>query len=164
MSSVYFLGDLHLDHKAICKYRTDFESVEQHNKVIKELYHKKVTKRDKVFFMGDVAFSDEALEDLKNWKGLKFLIVGNHDLDFHKMKDLCEVFEDVYGLLKYKEFWLSHAPIHPDELRGKVNIHGHVHSKSIPDCRYFNTSIEVINFVPIELHEIRKKLATNVKT
>lgn len=126
MSAVYFLSDLHINHKNICKFRTGFTSVEEHNALIKENYHKRVTKRDIAYFLGDVAFDRESLADVKTWIGAKkILICGNHDLDHHTMKDIVEAFDEVYSLKKYKEFWLSHAPIHSDELRGKVNIHGH---------------------------------------
>jgi len=159
MSAVYFLSDLHLAHKNICKFREGFTSVEQHNALIKENYHKRVTKRDTVYFLGDVAFDKESLADVKTWAGAKkILICGNHDLDHHTMKDLVEVYDEVYSLKKYKEFWLSHAPIHPDELRGKVNIHGHTHYHNIADARYVNVSMEQINYTPIELHEIRAKI------
>jgi calcineurin-like phosphoesterase family protein len=162
MSAVYFLSDLHLAHKNICKFREGFTSVEEHNALIKENYHKRVTKRDTVYFLGDVAFDKESLADVKTWAGAKkILICGNHDLDHHTMKDLVEAYDEVYSLKKYKEFWLSHAPIHPDELRGKVNIHGHTHYHNIADDRYVNVSLENINFTPIELHEIRRNL--NVK-
>ena len=159
MSAVYFLSDLHLAHKNICKFREGFASVEEHNALIKENYHKRVTKRDTVYFLGDVAFDKESLADVKTWVGTKkILICGNHDLDHHTMKDLVEVYDEVYSLKKYKEFWLSHAPIHPDELRGKVNIHGHTHYHNIADARYVNVSMEQINYTPIELHEIRAKI------
>lgn len=88
----------------------------------------------------------------------KVWVTGNCT-DHHTMKDLVEAFDEVYSLKKYKEFWLSHAPIHPDELRGKVNIHGHTHYHNISDARYVNVSMEQINFMPIELHEIREQLS-----
>ena len=157
MANVWFLGDLHLDHKNICNFRPQFESVEHHNQTIKDNYHKVVTKRDKVYFMGDVAFSKEMLKDVKTWTAAaKVLIVGNHDLERGvTMKDLCNVFDEVYSFVKYKEFWLSHCPIHPDELRGKKNIHGHCHYKNIDDSRYFNTSMENIGYAPIDLTNLR---------
>ena len=164
MSAVYFLSDCHLNHKNICKFREGFTSVEQHNALIKENYHKRVTKRDTVYFLGDVAFDKESLADVKTWAGAKkILICGNHDLDHHTMKDLVEVYDEVYSLRKYKEFWLSHAPIHPDELRGKVNIHGHTHYHNIADDRYVNVSMEQINYTPIELHEIRAKIYKEIE-
>ena len=126
MSEVYFIGDLHAGHKNICKFRQQFESEEQHFQHMKEVYHTIVTKRDRVFFMGDTAFTKERLRDIATWVGHKTAILGNHDLEKEcTIRDYVEAFDDVQGFMKYKEFWLSHAPIHPNELRGKINIHGH---------------------------------------
>ena len=165
MATVWFIGDVHRGHKNIHKYR-GFESAEHHDEHVKELYHSVVTKRDLVFFMGDTCFTHEALEDVKTWTAeKKVLIVGNHCQERGiSMKDLVNVYDEVYGFKKYKEFWLSHAPIHPDELRGKVNIHGHVHGQTIPDSRYFNTSLENIGFTPINLETIRERISESNKT
>ena len=43
----------------------------------------------------------------------------------------------------------------PDKLKGKINLHGHVHSNNIDDLLYFNVSMENINYTPISLEEIR---------
>lgn len=157
MANVLFIGDIHGGHKNISNFRTQFNSEEENFEFIKENYYKKVTKRDKVFFMGDIAFTLERLKDISTWPAQqKILICGNHDTDNIDMKTLCEHFDKVYSLIKYKEFWLTHCPIHPDELRGKYCIHGHTHNYNIDDSRYFNTSCENINYTPISLHEIRE--------
>jgi len=49
MANVWMCADLHLGHKNIYKFRTQFESEEHHRNTVKENYHKVVTKRDKVF-------------------------------------------------------------------------------------------------------------------
>ena len=68
------------------------------------------------------------------------------------------MFDDVQGFVKYKDYWLSHCPIHPNELRGKYNLHGHVHNKTVEDVRYFNCSLENIDYTPISLDQIREIL------
>lgn len=156
MSNVLFAGDPHLDHRNITKYRTQFSSCEDAFNDFEEKYHKRVTKRDKCILTGDVAFSEEAARRIAKWPGQKVLIVGNHCTEHVPMKILAECFDEVHALLKYKEFWVSHAPMHPNELRGKINIHGHVHSKTIDDIRYFNTSLENIDYGLISLFEIRE--------
>lgn len=157
MSEVYFIGDLHAGHKNIHKFRTQFESEEDHFKFVKKAYYGVVTKRDRVFFMGDTAFTKERLWDIATWPRHKTAILGNHCTERGcTIRDYVEAFDDVQGFMKYKEFWLSHAPIHPNELRGKINIHGHVHSATIEDERYFNTSLENIGYSPISLQQIRK--------
>ena len=159
MSNVWFTSDLHLGHRNIHKFRTQFESEEHHREVIKENYHKVVTKRDKVFFLGDVAFIQECLEDVGTWVGeRKVLIVGNHCVDNIPMSEIVKHFDEVYSLLKYKEYWLSHAPIHPNELRGKYNLHGHVHYASLDDPRYLNCCLENTDYAPIDLNEVRRRL------
>lgn len=166
MANVWFIGDLHRGHKNIHKYRKQFESAEDHDEAMKEAYHNVVTKRDVVFFMGDTAFTHEALADVATWAGeKKILICGNHDIERGiTMKDVANAFDEVYALRKYKEFWLSHAPMHPAELRGKVNIHGHVHEQSVNDARYFNTSLENIEFAPISLMALRERVNATLKS
>lgn len=161
MSNVLFLGDLHAGHKAIAKYRTQFRDEQDHFEFMEGQYHKRVTKRDKCYFMGDAVFTFERLQQIAKWPGQKVLICGNHDTDNLTMRQLCDHFDDVKALVKYKEFWLSHAPIHPKELRGKANIHGHVHNEPIPALDYFNTSLENTNFDLISLFEIRDIIARN---
>lgn len=157
--NIWFMGDVHGGHENIIKFRNQFQSEEEHFSHIEKNFNKLVTKRDKVFFMGDTAFTFEKLERIKKWNGqTKVLILGNHDTDRLNIKDLCNYFDEIHGLVKYKEFWLSHCPIHPDELRGKFNIHGHTHAFSIDDDRYFNTCPEQTYYSPISLHAIRKSL------
>ena len=160
MANVYFMSDAHLDHKNICNFRTQFSSVEEHNALIKENYHKVVTKRDVVFMLGDMCFSKEMLCEVKSWVAeKKILICGNHDLERGiTMQDLCNTYDAIYSLHKYKGMWLSHAPIHPQELRGKFNVHGHMHFDKIDDPKYLNVCMEHTDFSPIDLNEVRRRL------
>lgn len=152
MSRVLFIGDLHLGHKNIHKFRKEFSSQEEHEELILENLHKYVRPRDKVFYLGDAAFNNEVTRRLAGVPGRKVLVRGNHDnAQFH---EYVQVFEDVQGIMRYKYAWLSHCPIHPQELRGKINIHGHVHSATIPDVRYVNCSAENIGYIPIDYRAI----------
>lgn len=159
MANVWFIGDIHGGHRNVHKFRTSFESEEQHFQYVKGNFHKVVGKRDKVFFMGDTAFTEERLIDISSWVcDSKVLICGNHDTDNISMRTLVSYFDEVHSLLRYKKFWLSHCPIHPDELRGKINIHGHVHHANINDKRYFNTSLENTGYFPVDLNFIKNEM------
>lgn len=161
MAEVYFAGDGHLYHRNICKYRPQFSSVEEHNTaIIKAFDH--VTKRDKTFFTGDWVFEKEALDLISLIPGQKHLIMGNHD-DYTLMSDMLKVFDSVSGDIKYKEFWVTHIPVHSDELRGKLNIYAHTHGSFIDDDRYFCTSMEQINYTAVSLQQIRKEFAERKK-
>ena len=175
MANVLFCSDLHFGHVNIGKFREPLgvSSEVENRERIKEDWRKKVTKRDIVYLLGDACFTQETLVDFATLPGIKVLVRGNHDnLD---TQVYMQYFDGVYGLLKYKEFWLSHAPIHPDELRGKVNLHGHVHFSSIRkpfnpvydtkqelDKRYFNCCPEnlwpLVGSSLIALREIRECL------
>lgn len=157
MANVLFISDLHLGHKNIIKYRPEFASIEEHDQAICDNWNSIVTKRDVVYVLGDSAFTMGGLSMIGELNGTKLLVRGNHEGKLRTL-DLLRVFDEVYGLVKYKEFWLSHAPIHPAELRGKVNIHGHVHRKTLPDSRYVNVSCEAVDYTPKPLHVIRDSL------
>lgn len=129
----------------LCTLQKSSKVVSSKRVIVERLEHKEDT-----FGVTMVHGTTIARRDGKVW------VTGNCLEKECTILDYVQVFDDVQGFMKYKEFWLSHAPIHPNELRGKVNIHGHVHSATIDDDRYFNTSLENIGYKPISLQEIRK--------
>lgn len=150
MSKLYVISDLHLDHKKILEFspKRGGTNVEEHNEWIVESWNSVVTKRDTVIVLGDVAFSVEALDKyMPRMAGNKVLVRGNHDK--FDLGVYLKYFSNVYGLVKKRGFWLSHPPIHPQELRGRKNIHGHVHSATVPDDHYINACVEACNGVPM---------------
>lgn len=162
MSNVFFIGDPHLGHRNIVKFRKHlgFASEKEHREWIMDNWQSVVGRRDKVFVMGDAAFGEDALKEFDKLYGNKILVRGNHD-DGWNARDALRYFNDVHGMIKYKGFWLTHCPIHPNELWGKVNIHGHVHTNTVNDPRYFNVSVENINGTPILFQDIQTKVAEN---
>ena len=158
MSNVFFIGDLHLGHKNVLKFEAThgFSSLEEREGYIIGQWCSCVRKNDLVFVLGDVAFETEKLEVMLSLPGRKILIRGNHDV-FSAMRYLT-FFEDIHGIMPYRaksiKAWLSHAPIHPNELRGRVNIHGHVHYETIQDPRYVNVSACAVDYKPQSLQEV----------
>ena len=164
MANVWFTSDWHLGHRNILKFRNNygFESIEHHNGDLVKNFNQKVSKRDKTFFLGDMCFDIDALDVIRGLNGRKVLVLGNHDRDSNKRPtiiQLAEVFDDIQSLVGYKDLWLSHAPIHPDELRGKKNVHGHTHGSCIDDPRYLNVCPEHTDFKPIDLNEVRRRFS-----
>lgn len=163
MANVWFISDIHGGHKNLVRWREDFTTEEEHFEFVKINYHKVVTKRDHVYFLGDIAFTQERLWEISGWAGeKKILVCGNHDTEHISMRDLVNAFDEVHSLLKYKEFWLSHAPVHQDELRGKKNVHGHCHNHLINDPRYMNVCLEQTGYGPVSLETVRKRFAARV--
>jgi calcineurin-like phosphoesterase family protein len=169
MSNVFFLGDLHLGHTNIHKFREEysFATREKHDEAVLESIERTCNpKRDTLYLMGDVYFNREGYkfaERLSASVAHLHLILGNHDFGNGSnqgqliMRELLEkkYIKTIRSLYKYKDVWLSHAPIHPVELRGSKNIHGHVHNKTLDDDNYFNLSLEnTIDFAPVSFESI----------
>lgn len=157
MSTSRFIADMHMRHKNIFKYRPVFESTQHNDLYFKYILERICTKRDTMYFLGDILFDEYYIPFIKELPGKKVLIMGNHCSEYVHITKLIQAFDDIHAILKYKEFWLTHAPIHSDELRGKINIHGHVHTESINDKRYLNVSADssFSKFFPRTLEEVR---------
>ena len=160
MSEVFFISDLHFGHRSILKYRQreGITTEQEHSELIFHNIMTVVSKRDNLWVLGDVAFTKEWLYKLKYIKCRKNLILGNHDE--HNMQDYLNVFDSVHAFVKFREFWLSHCPMHEAELRGRINVHGHVHKQTImkdgkPDPRYYNVCVENVDWKPISLTELK---------
>lgn len=155
----FVISDLHLGHKNILKYSGALRggtTSEEHDEWIISQWNSTVKKNDLVYLLGDVAFNLEHYAKLRRMKGEKILVRGNHDVN--NVRHLIQYFGDICGLLSYRRtFWMSHAPIHPVELRGRFNIHGHVHQNSIDDRRYINACVEMSYGIPQNLDELFEK-------
>lgn len=146
--SVFIVGDCHFGHRNIAKFRPFVSSPDDNENRICAEWRATVHKRGIVYVMGDAAFTQDSLKLYDCLPGKKILLKGNHD-DMVSTADLSAIFAEQHGMLKYKGMWFTHSPIHPDELRGNPNVHGHVHSKPIMkrtwyggkklDPRYLNT-------------------------
>ena len=158
-SKKYIISDLHLSQKNILKYSGSLRggtTSEEHDEWIITQWNSIVTKHDLVYVLGDISMGRQGLALVKRLKGNKMLIRGNHDV--YATKDYLQYFQEVHGLLHYRGvFWMSHAPIHPNELRGRFNLHGHVHQNSIPDDRYINCCVEMSYGVPQSLDDLFEK-------
>lgn len=164
MSQVFFVGDLHLGHRNICKYRPQFDTVKEHDEFVFDSVMSVASKRNKLFMLGDCFFDQDAYfyvkDMMREFRSVEW-ILGNHDTDRLKLmwniKRLAHVIP-IHSMRKYKEFWLTHAPIHPDELYNKFNIHAHCHNHVINDDRYIGVSLEQTDYKPISLDKVRSKL------
>jgi len=166
MSKVYLISDLHFGHKNMERWAKDHRyipSIEEHDLWLIEQWNSIVTKRDVVKVLGDVAWTREGLEKVKLLNGTKHLVMGNHDT-FGVQAYMDVGFRILPGLARYKrDTWLSHAPIHPSELRGKFNIHGHVHhNDNTNDPRYYNVCVEASYGVPQLFQDVVGKLESRI--
>lgn len=161
MGEVWFISDTHFGHSNILKFERspgvplrDFSSVWEMEGYIYDLWNETVKPQDKVYHLGDVAFTKPALERMISLPGKKRLVRGNHDK--FKTSVYMKIFEEIYGVKQIDGFWFTHVPMHEDSVsRAKINIHGHLHANSLNDWRYFNASVEAIDYRPVNFDEIK---------
>ena len=157
MSNIWFTSDLHEGHRNIGKFRKlpqwaidqarEMHENGEHTEIgestlansiwIDTHWRLLVKKRDTVHCLGDNAFTEWGIDQIAARPGDKIQYGGNHD-DL-PMESYMRAFKNLRGCKKQRNVgWLSHFPLHPDELRGKFSIHGHVHYQTIDDWRYVN--------------------------
>ena len=153
---VLFTSDLHLGHKSIHKYRTYFSNADHHDTYVL-LQLSKLDKRTILYVLGDFLFDGPHLEEylsiISKMPCTIKVIPGNHDSKSLYTQTIAKNIITELPLFTYKGVWLSHCPIHPQEMRNRIgNIHGHLHNESIPDKKYFNVNLDVndFKFVPLE--------------
>jgi calcineurin-like phosphoesterase family protein len=105
----YFTADLHFNHSNIIEYcNRPFKHVKNMNNVLVRNFNSLVTNNDNLYIVGDLMMGnkDSGLEYVKQLKGNKYLILGNHDNFTYE--------QIVYmGIKKaYKYFILTRIP-HP---------------------------------------------------
>lgn len=177
MSTVRFIGCLHLKHEWMAKHRGFEDSVDHDTHLIKS-WNDLITKRDLTYILGDISMENpDAYKILDKLNGRKKVILGNHDLGKH-IPELLKYVDSVSGMQHYKGFWLTHAPVHPNELafvRG--NIHAHIHAQALPYTEvkvdywdksgiikskegkgYYNVDAFNIDFKPKSLDELHTKV------
>lgn len=160
----FLIGDTHFWHNNIITFKRnagsplrDFSCVEEMNEHIIEKWNSVVGPNDKVYHLGDVAFknSNSVTSIFPRLNGTKVLIKGNHDI--LKPSVYLQFFKDIRAYHQLDKILLAHIPVHPESLsRWKGQIHGHVHSNSLADPRYYNVSVEEINYTPVEFGVIKE--------
>lgn len=166
MSKVFFISDTHFGHVDIKRKRPLFSSTFEHDETITDnILTTCDRKRDTLYILGDVVIHRDSLSYLKRvCEGVAFvrIILGNHDNEFTRKHNptvpellACGV-TSVHGVIRYKESWLTHVPIHESEFRTReFNIHGHNHKMEvIEDKRYINVACEHVNYTPVGYKEL----------
>ena len=168
--TVFVISDLHLGHKGVLNYEYEgkplrpFADLHEMHQVICDRWRSVVTQSDKVYVLGDVSMTKSVKLLLAGLPGQKRLVKGNHDHFsdnwYHEAG-----FQRIYGVRQIDGIWLTHVPMHPQSMdRAQGNIHGHLHMNQVMrtwpdhgrDSRYFNCSVERINYTPISIDEIVK--------
>ena len=165
MSETFFISDSHFGHRGIITFSATapfrpFATIEEHDAELVRRWNSVVGKKDIVYHLGDFCFGKRNLPIAAELNGDKRLIMGNHDC--YATEDYLKYFTKLYGCKEYKGMILSPVPLHVSQLdRWYMNVHGHLHTDTIDNPRYFNVSCEQINLTPIPFDEILNRWADN---
>ena len=102
---IFVVADTHFNHENIIRYcNRPFNNVYEMNEKIIENWNSVVEKDDTVYHLGDYGFGkkEELQEIFNRLNGIKYLIMGNHDIRFGK-----KYYLDI-GFLEVKRHRVSH--------------------------------------------------------
>lgn len=122
MSVEWVTADLHLGHAKLINAepaRQRFADIEEHDRFIAAQWRERVAPHDIVYVLGDVAWNKRSLMQMRNWPGIKKLVLGNHDQ--LSMSTYLEIFRSVRAYRELTDDWgydwlLAHVPVHPGDL------------------------------------------------
>lgn len=156
-----FIADTHLFHgEGITRFRPQFKTMKEHDEFIIKKLNEHVNPTDTLTILGDVAIREGGWELLGQLHCRSVIVVpGNHcgeraEIDTTHVKRIMGAYSRrlPHGRL---EAVFTHIPVHPDCLdRWQVNVHGHLHDRTIDDPRYLCVSCEAVDYVPISTEDI----------
>ena len=160
----YFIADLHIDDPNILTYEhRPFENLTQMSASIIYNWTQTVGNDDEVYLLGDIG----NINVLSYLTGKITIVCGNHD-NYELIKTLYpNITVSKHPIMIDDVAWLSHEPIgYMAPEVPYINIHGHTHKFSYglvgknwqEGNRYFCCSVEQINYKPISMDEISKKI------
>lgn len=154
---IFFTADTHFSHENIIKYcQRPFQSVKEMDNTLIDNWNQVVGKEDTVYHLGDFGLFgrhyQKCSEIIDRLNGKIILIAGHHDRRY------LQLFEEVYKVLKVKGFTLSHYPNVPCGLYGGVLLHGHVHCLGKGAGSKVNVGVDVWDFKPVSLEEVRDEI------
>ena len=165
----YYIADTHFGHENILKMcRRPFESIEAMNDTLIRNWNERVTGNDTVYILGDLFYRCSDPEPiLRQLKGKKHLIVGNHDASWMNRVDLSQYFVSVDNLTEITDgirgITLCHYPLltWKHKLRTYM-IHGHIHNDTSTDYfpliaareRVLNAGVDINGFRPVTFEEL----------
>jgi calcineurin-like phosphoesterase family protein len=179
--NIFFISDTHFRHANMLNFIAhdghpirSFGSVWEMDECMIERWNQVVKPSDHIYHLGDVAMMRPRYirHTLERLNGHKRLVRGNHDI--YKTKEYLEFFDEIYGIRVLDRMLFTHIPVHPLSIgRFHANVHGHIHRN--PDyppvirtdavtqevrCQpYINISVEVMDYRPISLEDLKKKIA-----
>lgn len=169
---IYYVADLHFGHQSVIKFdNRPFSSVEEMDRILIELWNKKVSNKDLVYVVGDFAYRNTKPFEwyLKQLKGKKYLIIGNHDDKFLEAAAAMSYFEGVDKMCHVRDdgrnICVCHYPLAEwnGMYHGTYHVYGHIHNSTNVTFQFMRTLDKALNcgvainsYAPVTLKELEK--------
>lgn len=167
-----YIADMHLGHANIIKLSNrPFKNVDEMNKVLIDSYNSVVKDDDDVYIDGDLCYRcDNPLFYIKQLKGRKHLIIGNHDKFLLKNSEVRKCFVEIKDIITVndngRKIVICHYPMVEWDgyYRDVVHFYGHIHNNfDNPTSQYigkiknaYNIGVDVIGYKPLTYEQIVK--------
>lgn len=167
---ILYTADLHFGHKSVIGFdHRPFSDVDEMDAALIKLWNRRVRAEDHVYIIGDFAYRSEKGEEwyLRQLKGHKHLIIGNHDKRTLDNPAAMHYFESVDKMMHVTdngtEICLCHFPIAEwnGYHKGHTHIYGHIHSDRGETYRFMRTRKNALNagcmingYSPVSLREL----------
>jgi len=157
-NNVWIWSDLHFGHANVIGFSNrPFANVEEMDKQLVANFNDCVGHNDVSIWCGDVGFkaTERTNTLLDRCNGYKILVVGNHDLNHGKLRQLN--FNEQYVVYSVEtpdvDLVLTHYPIEVGLPKPYINVHGHVHDGTykFETDQHINVCCEFHNYRPLEL-------------
>ncbi|MCI8417528.1 MAG: hydrolase [Lachnospiraceae bacterium] len=167
---IYYTGDLHLGHANVIRHdQRPFATWEEMDQVLIENWNNRVTDTDLVYIGGDLIYKSERPAEwyLEQLKGIKFLIVGNHEqaiLDSKRARSYFEAIDKMMHITDGKnQICMCHFPIAEwnGYYRKHYHIYGHIHKDRgrtfqfmCQESRALNAGCMINGYRPVTFKEL----------
>lgn len=179
-----YISDLHFGHKNCIRFdHRPFADIDGMDRMLIELWNGRVYDDDHVYIIGDFCYrSDKAPEwYLRQLKGHKHLIIGNHDKVTLDSEKAMSYFESVDKLMHVTdtlngekiEIVCCHYPIVSwyKGRHGSYHIYGHVHSNTSDPAteimlnfdKALNAGCMINNYTPASVSELLRNKEEYIK-
>ena len=167
---IYFTADQHFYHKNIINSTNrPFSNEDEMNRVLIQNWNNKVSFNDNVYIVGDFTMKGPELASsiLYGLKGIKHLIIGNHDGFVNKAsfdRSLFASIQDYVEIVCFNtKFVLSHYPMLEwnGYYKGSIMLHGHQHNHEDYNLnnrknglRRYDVGVDANHMTPVSAEEI----------
>ena len=167
-----YTSDLHFGHQNVIRFdHRPFVDVEEMDHVIIECWNARVQPDDTVYIVGDLCYRSQKGAEwyLRQLKGHKILILGNHDVPILQNKAALHYLEGIEKMMHVKDgeynICLCHFPILEwnGYFRGSWHIYGHIHNRKEETYeimktreRALNAGCMINNYAPASFQELAK--------